>query len=585
MTLSVVYGGIVLVALLFVAPKLQALHRNYRAARATGLPIVVFPFDPDSLIHTIFSDPLRPVLRRLLPASLYATFEISTFGWEFRDKSAVHERLGPNFILVSPGLNRFICADPATGQNILARRKDFVHPDISLKAMNFLGKNIITNNDEAWSRQRRIVAPALSERISEEVWKVSAEHASSLTDILLSNGPLTTKTIPGLRAIAINVLTRIAYGHKKPFALPSSTYDPKAELSYVDGICLCTEFLVVAAFAPWRMLRWSVMPTSMQTLGVALQRLPELTKNMLDQVRQSSAMVTSVDSTTHAGPHKGPDPILKTFARLSDEQDDNAAKGDGKTGRSYLTEEEIAGNLFIFTAAGFDTTANTMGYATTLLAAYPKWQEWIQEEIDGVLSRPQNDEEKSLPDYATAFPQLKRCLAVMFETLRLFPPVTTVMRTTTTNQLITTRNSAANSFTLGAPCAVHVNIMALHTSAAIWGPDALDFKPSRWLQPATNNDTREDIITPPRGVFLPWSNGPRTCPGQKMSQVEFVSVMATIFGQCRVDPIPKDDESVQQARQKLLDLTQDSHPVLTLQMSRPEEIHLKWVRRDIGSHL
>ena len=32
---------------------------------------------------------------------------------------------------------------------------------------------------------------------------------------------------------------------------------------------------------------------------------------------------------------------------------------EGK-GTAGLTEDEIMGNLFVFTAAGFDTTANTM---------------------------------------------------------------------------------------------------------------------------------------------------------------------------------------------------------------------------------
>ena len=47
---------------------------------------------------------------------------------------------------------------------------------------------------------------------------------------------------------------------------------------------------------------------------------------------------------------------------------------------------EILGNLFQFTAAGFDTTANTMAYAIKILAIETKWQDWIIEEIDSVLN-------------------------------------------------------------------------------------------------------------------------------------------------------------------------------------------------------
>jgi hypothetical protein len=48
-TMSILYYGIVLITLRFIAPQLWALQRNYRSARATGLPIVVFPYDPDSV--------------------------------------------------------------------------------------------------------------------------------------------------------------------------------------------------------------------------------------------------------------------------------------------------------------------------------------------------------------------------------------------------------------------------------------------------------------------------------------------------------------------------------------------------------
>jgi cytochrome P450 len=86
-------------------------------------------------------------------------------------------------------------------------------------------------------------------------------------------------------------------------------------------------------------------------------------------------------------------------------------------------------------------------------------------------------------------------------------------------------------------------------------------------------------MTPPRGTYLPWSVGPRICPGQKMSQVEFVSVIVTLFRRCTAEPMLRDGESVQQARQRLLELVQDSQPVLTLQMNRPQDVCLKWAAR------
>jgi cytochrome P450 len=263
--------------------------------------------------------------------------------------------------------------------------------------------NLYKAKDEAWSRQRRIVAPALNERIMSEVWRESAEQATTFADILLAPSSISVRearqTITGLRTLAMNVLARIAYGHRKPFVPQAPVRDPTSSMSYVDAIALCTELLVAAALLPAGLLKLPFMPNSLQCLGVALQRLPELTKNMLDWERH--------EGTGSVKDHS--DTIMSILVRLSDqekEQADRPLVRGGSVGKSYLTEDEIAGNLFIFTAAGFDTTANTMSYACTLLAAYPQWQTWIQGELDTVLGLAE-------PDYATAFPKLIRCMAVM----------------------------------------------------------------------------------------------------------------------------------------------------------------------------
>lgn len=64
-----------------------------------------------------------------------------------------------------------------------------------------------------------------------------------------------------------------------------------------------------------------------------------------------------------------------------------------------------------------------------------------------------------------------------------------------------------------------------------------------------------------------------------MSQVEFVSDMMTIFRTCSVEPALEGEETIEQGRERLLDLLQDSQPVITLQMNRPREVRLRWNRR------
>lgn len=81
----------------------------------------------------------------------------------------------------------------------------------------------------------------------------------------------------------------------------------------------------------------------------------------------------------------------------------------GKKRASLMSEEEILGNLFIFTGAGFDTTANTMTYGLALLTTYPEWQDWLYEELSTVLL----DKDPDKLEYNEIYPKLPRCLSVM----------------------------------------------------------------------------------------------------------------------------------------------------------------------------
>lgn len=95
-----------------------------------------------------------------------------------------------------------------------------------------------------------------------------------------------------------------------------------------------------------------------------------------------------------------------------------ASQADSSSGG--LTEQEIYGNMFTFNFAGLNSTTHTTTSALFFLAANPGVQGWLSEEIRHVMGdRPPNQWKSS--DAA----RLKRCLAVMYVTLRLYSPIPT----------------------------------------------------------------------------------------------------------------------------------------------------------------
>jgi hypothetical protein len=93
----------------------------------------------------IFSVPLRLTLEKLLPSSFYENhIKPSIYGWEFRDKNVLHEKIGPAFLLVSSGDTELWVAHPDAAQAVMARRKDFVQAPIATKILSVLGPNILS---------------------------------------------------------------------------------------------------------------------------------------------------------------------------------------------------------------------------------------------------------------------------------------------------------------------------------------------------------------------------------------------------------------------------------------------------------
>lgn len=123
---------------------------------------------------------------------------------------------------------------------------------------------------------------------------------------------------------------------------------------------------------------------------------------------------------------------------------------------------------------------------------------------------------------------------------------------------------------------VYVNIPALHVHPDHWGSESLSWRPSRWIE---CNSNEEQMRAPVKGAFAPWGDGPRVCPGRKFAQVEFVATIAAIFSEYRVEVVPQDGESFEEAREKAWQVVQDSYVALTLTMSNPEAVSLRLVKR------
>lgn len=131
------------------------------------------------------------------------------------------------------------------------------------------------------------------------------------------------------------------------------------------------------------------------------------------------------------------------------------------------------------------------------------------------------------------------------------------------------------------------NVLASQTLPEFWGRDSLEWNPKRWMGTGDAADLSkaremgEEARAPSAKDFtyFPWSGGARVCPGKKFSQVEFVAVISTLLRRFKIEVVPLDGETEEQARVRCLDTVKDSDVPFILTMKRPESVSLRLVAR------
>ena len=120
----------------------QSWFHNYQKAQQSGFPILVCPANTDNPLWIIFSVTARPLLAKYLPSFVFDRLNAGIYGWEYRVRYDLFARLGPAFMLVTPGKNELLVADPEITCNIVNRRLDFEMLPIASKLIGLFGPNL-----------------------------------------------------------------------------------------------------------------------------------------------------------------------------------------------------------------------------------------------------------------------------------------------------------------------------------------------------------------------------------------------------------------------------------------------------------
>lgn len=186
-----------------------------------------------------------------------------------------------------------------------------------------------------------------------------------------------------------------------------------------------------------------------------------------------------------------------------------------------FTEENLVDQLMTFLAAGHETTATSMTWAVYLLCRYPDVQTRLRAEIRERLPPVGSGSDREVT--ALDIDHMPYLNAVCNEVLRYYAPVPLTLREAAVDTVIQGHRVPKGTAIMMSPWATNFD-------KTLWGPDAHEFNPDRWMPKGPDDKRAASGGANSNYAFLTFLHGPRSCIGLAFARAEFACLLATWVG-------------------------------------------------------
>ncbi|CAF1309866.1 unnamed protein product [Rotaria sordida] len=193
---------------------------------------------------------------------------------------------------------------------------------------------------------------------------------------------------------------------------------------------------------------------------------------------------------------------------------------DDRLMSKVLRADEITPNIFLFMAAGFETTSTALAYCTYVLATKQEIQDKLAEEIN------QNNWDKNDAGgiYEVAM-NLSYLDMFVREVLRMYPVTSRAM----TRECNVTTTVCGHIVEKGSM--IQPDIFSIHYNADLWGPE----DPNLFIP------ERHAVKRHP-AAWIPFGLGPRNCIGMRFALMELKMCLIELLQEYRILPSDKIEE-------------------------------------------
>lgn len=380
----------------------------------------------------------------------------------------------------TPFFRSYLLNQPDLVKTLLKERPDdFPKSErISEGLRPLLGHSVFLTNGAMWERQRRIIDPAFEGGRLRETFPAMWDASEAAAKRLEAHVGTTLEIEAETSHAAADVIFRTL------FSIPIEHHLARAVFDEFRIYQRSQPILNLAAFVP--LPRWMprLFRKGTRASAANIRRLiTELTYARMAQIKAGTApddLATKIMTTA--------DPVI------------------GET----FDADEMVDQVAIFFLAGHETSASALAWTLYLLATHPEWQDKLAEEAQALQTC----------DFSV-MSKLRLSRDVFREALRLYPPVPMMVREARCPERFRDRDIKKGAQLVLSP-------WHLHRHSRLWdNPDGFD--PTRWQTENGQKCQRE--------AYIPFSAGPRVCPGAGFAMVEGPLILSRILRDFRVLPV------------------------------------------------
>ncbi|RZF39550.1 hypothetical protein LSTR_LSTR001071 [Laodelphax striatellus] len=362
-----------------------------------------------------------------------------------------------------------------------------------------------TTSGEVWRNYRRVAIKMFHSNLMEKYVVVFNEQGKELTKYLSQKSPQETFNVSApLMRCTLDSICRTAFG-------TNMELQSNPDVTFPDDLTISSEMIVERIYKPW--LHPDIV-FNRTTLGretsKRVKRIHDFTINVIKKRRTEILKRSKMQDNEEDFEDDLRNPNLKLYIDYIMEASEN------KKGTSDLECAKEALDVII---GGADTSAITDSYILVFLGMYKKWQDVVHKEIDELFNG--SDRDLTMADLG----RLENLEMIIKEVLRLYTAPHTLRKLNEDVKL--------DDCTLPAGASLYLCYYNVHRDPRFW-THPNDFHPEHFLP--------ENISKRPKYSYIPFSYGPRSCPGSKYGIMSIKIMICHILRRFDVECDLKFDE-------------------------------------------